>query len=93
MFKQITPLLVAVVISYLLPQSSIAEHKHLFLNNHPRLRKTMKAAGIGVVTGGLAAPLLGHLMAGGAVLGAGKGAAVHSWRERRKQKRIDSRGY
>lgn len=71
-----------------LPMAASAEEekKHLFFNNHPKWRKTMKAAGIGVMTGGMAAPLLGHSVATGAVLGAGKGAAVQTYKDKKNEK-------
>ncbi len=68
------------------PSSAEEEKKHFFFNNHPKIRRTMKAAGIGVMTGGMAAPLLGHSVATGAVLGAGKGAAVQSYKDKKKAK-------
>lgn len=93
MFKQFTLVLTGLVAAYMMPLPSMADDDHFFLKRHPKLRRTFKAAGIGVLTGGLAAPLLGHSVASGAALGAGKGAAVHTWRERKKQKRIRSNGY
>ncbi len=51
------------------------EHRWFF-PNHPRMRRVLKAAGFGVATGGLAAPLLGTTAATGAVLGAGEHATV-----------------
>jgi len=47
-----------------------------FFQRHPVMRKAAKGAALGVVTGGLAAPLIGHSFASGAMLGAGRGAAT-----------------
>ncbi|MBX9722694.1 MAG: hypothetical protein K2X81_14945 [Candidatus Obscuribacterales bacterium] len=59
-----------------------AEHRWFF-PNHPRMRRVLKAAGFGVATGGLAAPLLGTTAATGAVLGAGEHAAVRGVKDQR----------
>lgn len=82
------------ILVFLLASTAIpdvqARDKHLFLSNHPRLRRLVKAAGLGAVTGGLAGPILGKSAASGALLGAGEHAAVrgfkdhHDWKHRRK---------
>lgn len=51
-------------------KGAVGDRKHHWLfPNHPRLRRITKAAGFGVVTGGLAAPLLGMSVVGGAAAG------------------------
>ena len=86
--KITTILGMVIILMGALPNLSSAqeEKKHFFFNNHPKIRRTMKAAGIGVMTGGMAAPLLGHSVATGAVLGAGKGAAVQTYKDKKKTK-------
>ncbi|MBX9568901.1 MAG: hypothetical protein K2X77_08395 [Candidatus Obscuribacterales bacterium] len=68
-----------------------AREKHLFLDSRPKLRKIVKAAGFGIITGGLSAPLLGHSVASGSLLGAGKGAAWQAWKQKRADRRQKQR--
>ena len=57
-----------------------------FFSRHPVMRKAAKGAALGVVTGGLAAPLIGHSVASGAMLGAGRGAATPVIKDRWKKR-------
>lgn len=66
---------------------------HWLFPNHPKLRRITKAAGFGVVTGGLAAPFLGASAASGAMLGATEHATVRGVKDHRdikKHKKLDN---
>jgi len=56
------------------------------------MRKAAKGAALGVVTGGLAAPLIGHSFATGAALGAGRGAATPVIKDRWRNRHRGGRG-
>lgn len=80
--------LIALMVASIYPFSALAEkRKHLFLNNHPRIRRIVKAVGLGAVTGGLAAPLIGRSAASGATLGALRHGATRGYKEKRDMKR------
>ncbi len=66
---------------------------HWLFNNHPRLRRITKAAGFGVVTGGLAAPFLGGAAATGAMIGATEHATARGIKDKhdlKHHKHLDS---
>lgn len=75
------------MVASLFPVSALADRKHLFLNNHPRMRRIVKAVGLGAVTGGLAAPIIGRSAASGATFGALRHGAVRGYKEKRAMKR------
>ena len=60
---------------------------HWFLNNHPKARKLAKIAGIGVLTGGVGAAVMGGSVAGGAVMGAGTHVGAHELKEKWKERK------
>jgi len=65
---------------------------HWFLPNHPRLRRISKAMGCGLVTGGLAAPIMGGAVATGAVAGAAENGTVRGVKDTydlKKHRKLD----
>jgi hypothetical protein len=66
---------------------------HWFLANHPRWRRIAKAAGCGIITGGLAAPIIGGSVAGGAVAGAAENSAIRGLKDQhdiKKKGKLDN---
>lgn len=59
-----------------------ANAKEGFFSRHPKLRRVMKGAGVGIVTGGIGGIILGGSAMSGAVAGAGRGAAFTAAKEK-----------
>jgi hypothetical protein len=62
-----------------------------FFSRHPRWRRVVKGAGLGIVTGGIGGVVLGGSAMSGAVAGAGRGAAISGAKEQLKKKKTDRR--
>jgi len=62
-----------------------------FFSRHPKIRRVVKGAGLGIVTGGIGGVVLGGSAMSGAVAGAGRGAAFSAakdkWKDMKRNKK------